>query len=265
MKIESIVATINGQYFYEKLSDGVNFIYYSGEDERISYQKAFQLAFDNVYYADTFYQKNDVNVQVELTDENLSYRLEYEKWEFDETGDIHENLFIEGKPAPVYCPEIREGLIASYLKKHGDRRMLDCGEGFSLYEPKEIIEQCFQKEETDFSECLMRLCDYLKNSKPMFINRQKNCRLLLLANGEIWIEGEDEDDDEQYALAEYFKFAITAQISDRVEEWNLHKGGYPLLICGLLEKAGKSADIPAILEVLKGYSGQVIFLCPQNM
>lgn len=266
MKIEKLTATINGIKIDATLSDGVNFLFYKNDSEKNFYKKALEFAFNEIDISDEFYENNDMQVRIEINDRKVVYTLEYDNMEFYGVRALSENLFIEGKIAPVYYHEIYNGLIKSYLKKNGYYRIFDCCQEYSNpCEPNylsDIVEK--KNEELNKSE-MTALYDYIKNIKPVFVNKKKTARLMLLANGEFFIEREDEEDDEQFVLAEYFKFAIMAQISDISEKFNFDAYGYPLFVCELFEMAGDSADIITILEVLKGYQGQTIFLCPYRM
>lgn len=265
MKIIKLTATINGIKIDATLSDGINFVFYKNESEKKFYKKAFELAFDAYYHEDDFYKNNDVEVEIEINDANIDYTLLYGSVELCESRELMEGLLIEGKNVNVWCNEICKGLIKSYLKKNGYSRVFDCDDYINMHDPHYLIEM-FEKKNKNLGESMLaELYNCIKNIKPVFINKKRTARLMLLSNGELFIEGENKDDDEQYVLAEYFKFAITAQISDVIEKLDCNAYGYPLFICELFEGAGNSADIITILEVLKGYQGQTIFLCPHIM
>lgn len=266
MKIKKVSATINGININRTLSDGVNFLFYKNESEKKFYKKTFELAFDENYNEDDFYKKNDVEVRIEITDANIDYTLIYGKAEFCGDRELMEGFLIEGKYVNVYCNEICEGFIKSYLKKNGIDRIFDCDEDYLAFRtPKDILDKIEKKKKEGNEIYLSELYGYIKNIEPVSIDKRNNCRLMLLSNGEFFLQGEDDDDDEQFVLAKYFEFAISAQISDRFEYAYLCASGYPLFVCELFEMLGDSADITEILKILQGYRGQVIFLCPEKM
>lgn len=262
MKIEKIKADINGTIIEKALSDGINFIFYQNAKEKTIYEKVFQLVVDNEYYTDDYYENNAINVCIELSDD-ISYKLIYDNQELD---IMAQRLLIENKSAPVYNHEISKGLIENYIKKNGNIRTFFYGEDMMpTYTPKGILDGIMKKANP--SDAMMTqagLLYYIRNIEPVFINAKKDCRLLLLANGSFYIEGENKDDEEQRALTEYFKFVITAKLADRAEELEFCANNYPLFVSGLFEAAGKSLDIEAVLKILEDYYGQTVFFCPEE-
>ena len=261
MKIEKVTAVINGTIIDKTMSDGINFIFYQNEKERTIYEKVFQLVVDDEYCIDDYYKNNAVNVCIELSDD-ISYKLIYDNQELD---IMTERLLIEHKSAPVYHHDISKGLIGNYIKKNGRIRKFFYGEDTMPTDAlKGILEGIIKKAESPEEMILPDIFDYMRNIEPVFINAKKDCRLLLLANGGFYIEGENKDDEEQRALTEYFKFAITAKLADRAEEMKFCADNYPLFVSGLVEAAGKSLDIEAALKILEDYYGQTVFFCPEE-
>lgn len=261
MKIEKIKANINGTIIEKALSDGINFIFYQNAKEKTIYEKLFQLVVDKEYFEDDYYKDNDIYVCIELSDD-ISYKLIYDNQELD---IMAERLFIENKSAPVYHHEISKGLIENYIKKNGYiRTFFYGGDMMPTDTPKGILDGIMKKAELSDLMTQAGLLDYIRNIEPVFVNTKKDCRLLLLANGSFYIEGENEDDEEQCALKEYFKFVITAKLADRTEELEFCANNYPLFVSGLFEAAGKSLDIEAVLKILEDYYGQTVFFCPEE-
>ena len=261
MKIEKVKAEINGTIIEKTLSDGINFIFYQNAKEKTIYEKVFQLAVDNEYYTDDYYENNAINVCIELSDD-ISYKLIYDNQELD---IMAERLLIENKSAPVYHHEISKGLIENYIKKNGNiRTFFYGGDMMPTYTPEGILDGIIKKAKLPHAMIQADIFDYMRKIEPVFINAKKDCRLLLLANGSFYIEGENEDDKEQCALAEYFKFVITAKLADRAEELEFCANNYPLFVSGLVEAAGKSLDIEAALKILEDYYGQTVFFCPEE-
>lgn len=104
---------------------------------------------------------------------------------------------------------------------------------------------------------------YIRGLSPKFVDAEKTCKLYILANGKFYLEGFD-DDDEMFCLSEYFKFITAEKVADRYAHLIKDADRFPLFICGLLENAGKKADINAILSELEDYRWQTIFLCPEE-
>lgn len=261
MKIEKIKADINGTIIEKALSDGINFIFYQNAKEKTIYEKVFQLVVDKEYYEDDYYKDNAINVCIELSDD-ISYKLIYDNQELD---IMAERLLIENKSAPVYNHEISKGLIENYIKKNGYiRTFFYGGDMMPTDTPKGILDGIMKKAKPSDAMTQAGLFYYIRNIEPVFINAKKDCRLLLLANGSFYIEGENEDDEEQCALKEYFKFVITAKLADRTEELEFCANNYPLFVSGLFEAAGKSLDIEAVLKILEDYYGQTVFFCPEE-
>lgn len=77
MKVKKMKATINECSIDCDLTEGINFVFYENEKQRKCYTKAFQLLFDEVYYADDFYQENRVKVTFEMSDNEIDYTLKY--------------------------------------------------------------------------------------------------------------------------------------------------------------------------------------------
>ena len=258
MKLKKIKATINECSIDCDLTEGINFVFYENETQKNCYIKAFQLLFDEAYYADDFYQKNRVKVTFEMSDNEIDYTLKYStiKDEF-----LFQELEIEGKKAPFFH-EMTENLINGYLKKNGIFRFFDVDD-IITFTPDYVLTR--KKDKLSDLENLSTLFEYLKNISPVFINKQKDCKLMLLRNGNYYLEGEREDDDEQFVLAEYFKFAINAKVADVIEDLDSCSCAYPLFVSGLFETAGDSADTEQIIGMLRGYLGQTIFLCPESM
>lgn len=259
MKLKKIKAKINDHSLECEFKYGINFVFYENETQKYIYSKAFQLLFDQSYYADDFYEKNLTEVKFELSDNEINYTLDYTTME---DGFLLENLLIEGKNA-LWFHEIKV-LINDYLKKNGYNRMFDTSDIFCLSTPGGILRNKKSKKSVDY-EYFANLFEFITNIKPVFINKQKDCRLMLLADGDYYLEGEREDDYEQYILAEYFKFVINAKVYDEAENLDFCSSAYPLFVCGLFEQAGGSADTEGILGILSEYRGQTIFLCSRSM
>lgn len=262
MKLKALRVKIDDCAVDFEFDDGVNFVFYADETQRSVYKKAFELLFYDTYYADEYYELHNVEVSADIVDCEVNFELRYET---AFAGALWENLLIEGKQSSVWYHEISDGLINGYLKKNGDSRMFDAGENVRFIDSPKALLDSIGKKGKETSEYLAGLLNYIKNIEPVFINKQKDCRLLLLANGEFYLEGEDEDNDEQFVLSEYFKFAVTAKTMDEADKLRFNACNYPLFVCGLFEGAGDSADIEGILGILKGYSGQTVFLCPESM
>lgn len=262
MKLKALRVKIDDCAADFEFDDGVNFVFYADEKQREVYKKAFELLFYDTYYADEYYELHNVEVGIDIVDCEVHFELRYAT---AFVGAVWENLLIEGKQSSVWFQEISKGLIDKYLKKNGDCRMFDEGNDVGSFDSPKALLYDAGKKEKETSEYYAGLLNYIKNIEPVFINKQKDCRLLLLANGEFYLEGEDEDDDEQFVLSEYYKFVITAKTLDEANKLRSNACHYPLFVCGLFERAGESADTEGILRVLKGYGGQTVFLCPESM
>ena len=66
MIINSVIGKVDGLEIDLKLSDGVNFIFYTDKSKRLLYEKIFRLAFDEYYYADDFYENHDIVLEFNM-------------------------------------------------------------------------------------------------------------------------------------------------------------------------------------------------------
>lgn len=66
MIINSVIGKVDGLEIDLKLSDCVNFIFYTDKSERLLYEKIFRLAFDEYYYADDFYENHDIELEFNM-------------------------------------------------------------------------------------------------------------------------------------------------------------------------------------------------------
>ena len=77
MIINSVIGKVDGLEIDLKLSDGVNFIFYTDKSgvnfifytdkrKRLLYEKIFRLAFDEYYYADDFYENHDIELEFNM-------------------------------------------------------------------------------------------------------------------------------------------------------------------------------------------------------
>lgn len=267
MEIKKIKASINGRSIESDLTSGVNFIFYNDIYDKTLLEKATQPAFDNAYYADDFYAKNNVNIRIDIIHCGISYTLIYQSVEFGECNETVENLLIERKIMGECCSDIQKDIVERHLKKNGCDRMLVFNEErlIPYRTPKDIFDEAFPIGGDEYVRKKAALYDYAGSIKPLYIDKQKKYKLMLLADGSFFAEGENECDDEQYVLINYYKFIITAKIFDFAERLRYKTEEYPLFISGVFENTAECADMTEIIKAIADYRGQTIFICPESL
>ena len=267
MIINSVIGKVDGLEIDLKLSDGVNFIFYTDKSERLLYEKIFRLAFDEYYYADDFYENHDIELEFNMKC-SIDCKLHYKTYTISDVGThLDEEFEIAGMRLNANRSELKlaADLTNGLLKKRGYKRFFNCYDILPTEDDdiEHILKEAYSQEEFFNTSLIAKLYGYIRGLSPKFVDAEKTCKLYILANGKFYLEGFN-DDDEMFCLSEYFKFITAEKVADRYAHLIKDADRFPLFICGLLENAGKKADINAILSELEDYRWQTIFLCPEE-
>ena len=184
MIINSVIGKVDGLEIDLKLSDGVNFIFYTDKSERLLYEKIFRLAFDEYYYADDFYENHDIELEFNMKC-SIDCKLHYKTYTISDIGThLDEEFEFAGMRLNANKSELKlaADLTNGLLKKRGYKRFFNC---YDILPTEDddiecILKEVYSQEEFFNTSLIAKLYGYIRGLSPKFVDAERPASCIYL-------------------------------------------------------------------------------------